>query len=169
MKRLVLLAAIAAQATIASAQWTMQTIDADELAGTKSDIAYMYTDSITGNTFVYYANMSDQYMIHSKEKVFDYKSGYAQYVGHYCGINVTVGLYTASGTLKEKFKMWLDVNPSGGANHARTRNAGKLINPVGQGKKVKKIVSHINNSDGYVRILADLFEGGNFDMKIPHR
>ena len=71
--------------------------------------------------------------------------------------------------LIEKFKMWLDVDAGGGtANYARTRNAGKMLNPVGQAKKVKKILKHLTSSDGYVRIVADLYGGTSLDLTIPH-
>lgn len=168
MKRLIIFAAIAAHAIIASAQWTMETTKADELKGTGEDIIYTYTDSITGNAFVYWASTPDQYLLFSNGKIFDFKSGYAQYTGHYSGLEITVGLYSNDDKLNDKFKMWLDVNASA-ANHARTRNAGKMLNPVGQSKKVKKILSHLTSTTGYVRIIADLYGGETFDLKIPHR
>ena len=168
MKKLLILAVITAHAAIASAQWTSEISKADELKGSSEDIIYTYTDSITGNAFVYWSSTPDQYLLFSNGKIFDFKSGYAKYVGQYSGLEVIVGLYQAKGDLIEKYKMWLDVNASD-ANHARTRNAGKMSNPVGQSKKVKKIISHLTSTTGYVRIIADLYGGETLDLKIPHR
>ena len=169
MKRLLILAAIAASSLTASAQWTFQTTAADELTGTKEDIVYTYTDSLTGNTFTYYASVPDQYILHAEHSTFNYKVLRSQY-GTFSGLEVTVGLYDASGTLSTKFDMWLDVQAGEGtADYARTRNAGKLLNPVGQAKKVKKILNHLTTTDGYVRIVAPLYGGTTFNLTIPSK
>lgn len=168
-KLLILAAAIITHAAAASAQWTTENLKGDDLTGSKPDIYHLYTDSIHGYTFAYWESSNEQYIISSGKQVFDVVAGYNKYAGHYCGIEVTVGIYTNDEKLIEKFKMWLDVDAGGGtANYARTRNAGKMLNPVGQAKKVKKILKHLTSSDGYVRIVANLYGGSPFDLTIPH-
>ena len=65
--------------------------------------------------------------------------------------------------------MWLDCPSSDGkSTFGETRNRGKLFNPIGQSKKVKKIFMHLQTT-GYVRILADLYGNSKFDLKVNHQ
>lgn len=167
--RLILLTALTLLSLAASAQWTTTPIKADPLKGTKDDIAHTYTDTIAAATFTFWESSPDQYLITSTRAPFAVEAGYSQFSGRYSGINVIVGLYTSDGTLQEKLKMWLDISAAEGmADVARTRNAGKMSNPVGQAKKVKKILTHLTTTDGYIRIAATLHGGSDYDLTIPH-
>ena len=67
----------------------------------------------------------------------------------------------------DKFDMWLECESGDGpVNTAQTFDKGGFWNPTGQGKKVKKIMKHLNEKKGYVRFFADLYNATDFDFKV---
>lgn len=156
MKKIILLLCLCATLS-AHAQWSSFTLDADELKGTPSVTTHTYT---TSDGIFTYAN-NNQFMISTSNGIFNYENA-----GSYRGYNVTVGLYDSQHNLTEKITMWLD-SPTDRPQDLRTRNAGTMNNPVGQKKKVKKIIEHLETTDGYVRILAPLYGKEDFDLMIP--
>jgi len=167
MKKIFIFSIMCLFAVFANAQgWVSSEIKADEFKGTKAYTAYSYSDDV--GVFVHWSNDDGQYKLISYSGMFNYDSGYSKYGGSYCGISVLVGIYDNNDKLIEKFKMWLDCDRGDGpVTEAHTRNAGGMSNPVGQGKKVKKILKHLNTGKGYVRFYADLYDSQDFDFKVP--
>lgn len=148
--------------------WSTKSHEADELTEQDSYTSYVYEDPNVGS-FIYWSNQKDQFRIISKNGIFNYESVYNQGGSHYCGFDIIVGLYDENNKLVEKFSMWLDCPSSDGKpTFGETRNRGKLFNPIGQSKKVKKILTHLQTT-GYVRILADLYGNSKFDLKVNHQ
>lgn len=148
--------------------WGSTLFNADELTDTQEYTSYVFDDPNVGS-FIYWSNKKDQFRIITHNKIFNYDSGYSKYGGNYCGFEIIVGLYDESDKLIEKFKMWLDCPLSDGKpTFGETRDRGKMFNPVGQSKKCQKIFKHLKTS-GYIRILAELYGGGKFDLKITHQ
>lgn len=168
MKKIILSLVFAMVSIISFGQvWTSTNYEADELTNTEAYTAYTYSSEV--GHFIYWSNKPDQFRIISNSAIFNYNSGYSKYAGHYCGFNIMVGLYDKNDNLIDKFTMWLDCPSSDGKpTFGETRNMGKMFNPVGQAKKCKKIFSHLKTT-GYVRIVADLYGTGKFDMKINHQ
>lgn len=147
-------------------KWENTVFPADDFKGTTAYTAYTYTDN-TG-MFVFWSNKDNQYKLVSKVGMFNYDSGYSKYSGNYCGITVKVGLYDNNNKMIDKFDMWLDCDKGDGpVTTAYTRDRGAMFNPVGQAKKVKKIMKHLKNEKGYVRFFTDLYNANDFDFKVP--
>lgn len=159
MKKYIIIAALFLSALCANAQWKVEQSPADELKGTKASTHYLYN---ADDCVFVYTEPSAMIMLSAKNHIFD-----AERNGAYTGASITVGLYTSDDTLIEKIIMWLD-NPSGEYRFLRTRNAGTMANPVGQKKKIKKIMEHLTTTDGYIRLLAPIFNAPDIDVKIPH-
>lgn len=156
-----------AQATSSgNAGWVITKQEADELKGNEAYTSYMYNQPGEGS-FVFWGFEEYQFRIISENGVFNYESGYNKYSGSYSGESITVGLYDDNDKLIEKFNMWLDRDKSKGGNFLNTRNAGGMMNPVGQKGKVKKIFKHLQGNSGYVRIVAARYNHADFDIKIP--
>ena len=147
--------------------WRERIIPADELKGNKEYIAYSYSDSI--GSFIYWSNKNGQYKLITYQGIFNYSKDRTPQ-GIICGLLFKVGLYNENDELIDKFDMWLDCfDDDGRVTEAFTRDQGGMFNPVGQGKKVKKIMKYLNEKTGYVRFYADLY-GNNpdaFDFKVP--
>jgi len=164
MKKIVFILAMVLIALVSNAQgWEAYRIPADEFTGTPESIAFVYTNDV--GELVFWANNDGQYRIATKQGFFNYKSAYS---GDY-GAIVKIGIYDSNDKLIDKFDMWLDCDRNDdGVNELHTRNRGGMINPVGQGKKVKKILKHLKEKTGYVRFYCDLY-GNNpdvFDFKV---
>lgn len=167
MKKIIIFSLFLSMAVSSNAQdWNVTEHQADELKGNTAYTSYVYDVPDVGS-FVCWNNKPYQYRIVNSDGIFNYKSGYSKYGGSYRGLTVIVGLYSADDKLIEKIEMWLDAE-SDKPTFLETRDAGGMFNPVGQKKKVKKIMKHLQSGSGYVRILADTYgTHKNFDLKIP--
>lgn len=161
MKKLFLIALICNMGifTCYAQEWVMTEHEADELKGTEEYTSYSYTVKDVG-TFVTWKEQ-EQYGIMSENEIFNFER-----VKQDTGLNVIVGLYDKYDKLKDKIQMWLDCD-SDKPKFLHTRDHGYMNNPVGQKKKVKKIISHLTSGEGYVRIVASLYGTNDFDLKIP--
>lgn len=161
MKKLIVLSVMLLSAVSTFAQWEKRHIEADELKGiTESYDAYIFQDENVGS-FVFWSG-KPLFKIINANGIFNYEltSGYR-------GMMITVGLYDASDKLIEKFTMWLD-GKDGEPKALFTRDTNFMSTPVGQKKKVKKILAHLK-TDGYVRILGETYgDAPDFDLKITH-
>lgn len=152
--------------TLSTGGWQITQKEADELKGNAAYSSYVYNQPGMGS-FVFWGYNEHQFRIISDNGVFNYESGYNRFSGSYSGENVAVGLYDGNDKLIEKFNMWLDRDKSKSGTFLNTRNAGSMINPVGQKGKVKKIFKHLQGDSGYVRIVASRYNHTDFDIKIP--
>lgn len=159
MKKLLTTVALCLITMTASAQWKIDKADADELRGTPASTNLYYNSE---ECIFMYMQTSDMIAIMSKGKVFN-----VEHVGNYVGEEITVGLYDSNDTLLEKIVMWLD-RQSSDYRFIHTRNAGVMFNPVGQKKKIKKIIEHLSKTNGYIRLIVPTFNSTDIDVKIPH-
>lgn len=170
MKRIVTITIALMMAIAMSAQeegaWQKNESKADELKGLSGNTYYTYTVPGVGG-FMFYGFDTYQFCLMSDGVQFNIETGYNQFAGSYAGVIVLVGIYDEEGQLKEKFKMWLDRVDNKGNCIVRTRDAGGMMNPVGQKGKVKKIFKALQSDGGYVRIVAERFQRTDFDLKIP--
>ena len=170
MKRIVSITIALMMAIAMSAQgegeWQKHESKADELKGSTGGTYYTYVVPGLGG-FMIYGFDTYQFFLISDSGQFNIDAGYSQFAGSYAGVIVLVGIYDEEGQLKEKFKMWLDRVDNKGNCIVRTRDAGGMMNPVGQKGKVKKIFKALQSGGGYVRIIAERFQRTDFDMKIP--
>lgn len=161
----VLVSLVMSVSMFAQGKWTETKIEADEFKGTKECTAYSFANEV--GAYTYWSNKDGQYRLQSFVGNFNYEKGYSQFSGHYCGIEVKVGLFDENDKMIDKFDMWLDCDSGDGpVTIAHTRDKGGMSNPVGQGKKVKKIMKHLNEKKGYVRFFADLYNEADFDLKV---
>lgn len=161
----VLVSFVMSVSVFAQGKWIETKIEADEFKGTKECTAYSFANEV--GAFTYWSNKDGQYRLQTFGGAFNYEKGYGQWVGHYCGIKVKIGLFDENDKMLEKFDMWLDCKDGDGpVTIAETRDAGGMGNPCGQGKKVKKIMKHLNEKKGYVRFFADLYNEADFDLKV---
>ena len=170
MKRIVsitiaLMMAIAMSAQV-EGKWLKQESEADELRGSRGGTYYSYIVPGLGG-FMIYGFDTYQYFLISDSGQFNIDAGYSRYGGAYAGISVLVGIYDENDKLTDKFTMWLDRVDNKGNCIVRTRDAGGMMNPVGQKGKVKKIFKALQSDSGYVRIVAERFQRTDFDIKIP--
>lgn len=147
-----------------SQSWDVTKHEADDLKGTKEYISYMYSVPGVGS-FVFWNNKENQYRIVSDDGIFNYEVVSSRY-GTNRGLSVIVGLYDANDNLQERLTMWLDCE-SDKPTFLETRDMGALLNPMGQKKKVKKIMSHLKKATGYIRFVASRYGKTDFDLKVP--
>ena len=170
MKRIVSITIALMMAIAMSAQgeglWEKHESKADELRGSSGGTYYSYIVPGLGG-FMIYGFDTYQYFLISDSGQFNIDAGYSRYGGDYAGISVLVGIYDENEKLTDKFTMWLDRVDNKGNCIVRTRDAGGMGNPVGQKGKVKKIFKALQSDTGYVRIVAQLFQSADFDIKIP--
>ncbi len=146
--------------------WNVTFHEADELKGNSAYTSYVYDVPEIGS-FVCWNNKPYQYRLVNNNGIFNYKAGYNRYSGSYRGLTITVGLYSENDNLIEKIEMWLDAEGDK-PTFLETRDAGGMFNPVGQKKKVKKIMKHLMSGNGYVRFIADTYGmHQDFDLKVP--
>lgn len=146
-------------------KWETTMNEADELKEQEAGEVMIYTVPKMGS-FVIWGWDKYQFRLTSDEAQFNIETIYNQYTGSHSGVLVLVGIYEDNGTLKEKFKMWLDREDNVGNRFVRTRNAGGMANPVGQKGKVKKIFKALQANSGYVRIVVQRYNTTDFDIKI---
>lgn len=145
-------------------QWEVTKHEADDLKGTTAYTSYMFSEPGVGS-FVFWSNLDGQFRIVSDNGIFNYKVTSTKYAT-YRGESIIVGLYDKDDKLIERIEMWLDCE-SDKPTFLETRNAGKMFNPIGQAKKVKKIMAHLNSGTGYLRFVAARYGKTDFDLKVP--
>lgn len=161
MKKIVLLLMFTCACMCVSAQgWETIRIEGDELKGTEETVAYSYTEPGMGS-FVFWENEASLFRLISDNGIFNIISS-----GGYIGMQIDVGIYDDNDNLVEKFKMWLDEERSSAAKRIVTRPGGTMSIPVGQKKKVKKIMNCLRGGNGYVRFLATRYDNSDFDLKV---
>jgi hypothetical protein len=156
MKAIITTAAMLLLSITASAQWVLERYKADPLLGTNETV---YKIFVQGD-FSFFIYSDDQFGIWTSDGIFNRERVRAD-----VGQQVLVGLYDDNDKLVDKFKIWLDYDNDG--RRLRTRDLGVMNNPVGQGKKAKKLYKHLNSGKGYARIVADRFGKSKYDIKIP--
>lgn len=147
---------------MAVAQGSWQTIktEADELKEQTAGQTMVFHVPDMGS-FVCWGWDDYHFRLNSEGAIFN-----TERVALYIGLQVLVGLYDANGTMKEKFKMWLDLDDSSANKSLHTRVANFMSTPSGQKGKVKKIFNTLLSGQGYVRIVAERYNAPDFDIKI---
>ena len=151
MKRILLLLVLCVTAMVSTAQngWQPITIDGDELKGTESYVVYNYN---TGDGILGFYENTGIIVIMTDKGIFDYDSDdYAK--------GVVIGLYDKNEKLVEKVQ-----TPTQRTFHVANRghSAFCVRDDVNA-----KLVEYIKNNNGYVRIVVDRWERGDFDIKVP--
>ena len=141
--------------TNAQGQWISKTVATDELLGEKGGKTCIYHDPDMGTLVVWDWN-DPQFRIISKEHIFNINSG--------GWIKTLIGIYDDRGNLTEKIELWLTSESSRDYTYARTISSGMI--PPGQKKKVRKLFKALQNSSGYVRIVAQRYNDTSFDLKV---
>ena len=160
MKRLIFLLYAFMTITASAGEWRTEITKADILLGWEVDfVNHIYQDSTS--YFIWRSDQPDQFTIISPN-IFDTEMSANGRVGAV----VRVGLYDEYGKLLEHFTMWLRKSNNRGTKLS-TFNLGYMSNPTGQDTKVRKIMKQLSkDSGGYVRIVADTFDEGIFDLHI---
>lgn len=156
MKKIITTIALALSVMAASAQWTGQYVDDDELKGVIGGMRYLYTDNSMG-IFQIAVPYPRQFMLGALHPFqTDYVEGKDQ-------CQVTVGLYTGK-TLAEKFT--INMTMPRGYQHALKLEADA---PEEDLQKADKLISHLYHQGNSVRIIAPLYGSGSFDLTIPSK
>ena len=144
-------------------KWTVSVHEADELTGTEAGAVYIYDVEGMGSMVIWDWEKPQFRLV--GERQFDMTS-YHSSSCYYTGLNVNVGIYSANGTLEEKFTMWLDAERSKANRFIKTRDAGGMFNPIGQKKHVKKIFAAMRDPGKYVRFVCDRYNATHFDLTV---
>lgn len=157
MKKFLLFFALLPVALFAG-EWSKQFVEADELLGNTTSY-YRYVFQEGEDAFVFRTDKPDQFSVVS-QYVLDtfYDRGRT-----FC--KVRVGLYDGSGKMTESFDMFLDVK-NNQSTVIGTFDCDFMSQPTGQQKKTRKIFAHLRGSEGYVRIVADSYSHGLYDIRV---
>lgn len=169
MKRILLFICLVVATINASAQgvWGRKTVKGDELLGTVDHTLYIYEDRPSEDVsfrIIFLNNVEDDFNIYTMRNIFKTMSREGATNNNiFLGI---VGFYDKDDNLIDKIdKFCFEVN---GIGRSDTAHPNKYTLKGGNNKKnAKKVLDHIKNSDGYVRIVAEMVKGGNYDLKIP--
>ena len=158
MKKILLFALLIPSCLFAG-DWSKTTVEPDELLGvTQSYIKYSYIDG--DMSFVFRTDKADHFYITSPH-VLDCHN----YNG-LVGCIVKVGLYDEQGKMLESFEMFLG-EKNNQCTAIGTFECDIMSQPVGQQKKARKIFKHLHGNGGYVRIIADSYSHGLYDLRVP--
>lgn len=139
-------------------KWEVDYEPADELKGTKADSVYFYLCDSVGS-FTYRYNSHDTFVLYSTKGSFKCRYNGWSLPKNAIQTNATIGLYDDNGELKDKFEYALNVGND--FNIAFSRLQYK--------KYARKVISWLESGKGYVRIVAALRNGLDFDLVVPHR
>ena len=144
---------------VVNAQWFTNYHEADALKELESYTAYVYVDSKVGS-FIFWDNTNDQFRLINKCGMFNVSCdimpfGYIQY-----GASVLIGFYNENDSLQSKEVMWLEAKE----DDFKTLETVKWNKPIGQKRKVKKILKWLETDGNYIRIIADTYGGKDFDL-----
>lgn len=152
MKKVLLTLILMVSALSAFAQrWDISSTEADELLNKPATTTYWYRDVL--GSFVFSTYPENIIKLNTSLGIFDYGPTSRR-------LFATVGLYDASGSLVKSVKI-LMLCRGGEESAAYTFDAKK-------DKKVsKEVIDYIKAGNGYVRVVAPIYGGGNYDIKIP--
>jgi len=138
-----------------SQTWSKYMNKGDELAGTPDTYYYVCRNGV--NTFVCWSEYDYIKIICKEYEMFNYETYISEYsYDEY--FYAKVGYYDAQGNLLEKEE--IRFSPQEG-------NPGTAFSSNRSKTSVKKLREFLrDNKTGYVRILANLYGGGRFDMKL---
>ena len=85
--------------------------------------------------------------------------GYIQY-----GASVLIGFYDENDSLQSKEVLWLEAKE----DDFKMLETVKWNKPIGQKRKVKKILKWLETDGNYIRIVADTYGGKDFDLIVTN-
>lgn len=124
--------------------WSKTHFKADELTNRPEINAYTFINDEIG-AFTFWDNVDDQFNVYTKNGIFNYNVKKQT--------PVVIGLYDKEDKLAEKVEMMMQ----------RTSTASNITSA--DKKKAKKVIAHIK-TDGYIRIIAPIYNGLQFDLKL---
>lgn len=157
MKRFLIVVAIILAVTgpLKAQEWVFKTIDADELLGTKEDSTAIF---VTEKYSVMLSFTNSEVWLMSKDCVFDY---------HKNEYWVMIGMYDADGNLISKDRQFCFYPNANSYTLVNIRNAKHLCKNHPGDTIVTRIIEHLNKGDGYVRIVAPMYQCEPLDINIP--
>ena len=158
MKKLLAIALTAILSMTANAQgtWRVSHRQADELKGQTAQDVYMYEAPGIGTVVVWDWKKPDFRLI--TDNGFFHQE-LVQGVG-LC-VPVNVGFYDKNGNLKTKFQLIMFIEDNQGMKWIAT--GGFYLGGRGN---IRKALARMKSGDGYVRIVAELYNRPDFDIKI---
>ena len=157
MKRLSIIAAIilAAIAPMRAQKWVFRTLEADELRGTSADSVAMF---VSEKYSVMVSFTQNEIWITSKECIFDY---------HKNEYWIMIGMYDADGNLLSKDKQFCYYPNANSYTLVNIRNAKHMRRNHPGDTIVTRIINHLNGGQGYLRIIAPMYQCASLDMTLP--
>ena len=133
-------------------EWEVEHHDADPMKDNVAFTSYTYMNE-SMDAFICWSN-TDRFCIYTP-RVFN-----ASYAGGTGGVSmmVTAGLYDADGNFIEKFDVYC--RNYDGDYHA-------LWTSQHDTKDSKRVLDHLRNTSGSVRIIAPVYSGAEMDIRIP--
>ena len=158
MKRLIIMAALilAAIAPMRAQKWVFRTLEADELQGTSADSVAMF---VSEKYSVMVSFTQNEIWITSKECIFDY---------HKNEYWIIVGMYDANDSLVSKDRVvcpYSNTQDRSLVNICNTRHLIRKDHP--NDTVVTRMIEHLNGGEGYVRIIAPMYQCASLDMTLP--
>ena len=157
MKKTILFAALllAAVAPLWGQEWSFRTIEADELRGTKSDsVAILMAEDYT----VMVSLTNCYVLVQSKDCIFDYHK-YEYYV--------LIGLYDYEGNLLSRDRIFCYYPNTQSYSLIKIANARHLSKNHPGDTIATRIIETLNSGEGYVRIIAPMYQCGELDITLP--
>ena len=147
--------------TINAQTWKVDTIEADELLGTKACIAYCFQDVENGKEFIIYDDNNEDFNLCVASGVFDFDGDGASGGKIVRGL---VGIYDENGKLIKKYDKYCF--ESIGSFYDKV-HSNKYSNMGGNNKKnAKNIIEHLKNGKGSVRFVIPLYQSFQFDFTV---
>ena len=159
MKKILTIVFITVVIMTASAQgtWTVSHRQADELKGQTAQDVYIYEAPGIGSVVVWDWNKPDFRLI--TDKGFFHQKR-VQGVNGFC-VPTNVGFYDKNGNFKTKFQLIMFEEDNHGMKWITT--GGWYL--AGRGN-IRKALKRMKSDEGYVRIVAELYNRPDFDIKI---
>ena len=162
MKKLITIALLLLMVLTANAQgkWTYSNFPADELKGQQAYTGYEYQVPGVGS-YVSWGWKNPDFRLITERGIFE-ESVCHEWYGSFRAVRVLVGIYTATGTLQEKFyvQMYKEKSSPGSKIHLSAMKK--------QQKLGKKIAKALSDGDGFVRFICARYSQSEFDLTVPH-
>lgn len=157
MKRLIIMAALilAAIAPMRAQKWVFRTLDADELRGTSADSVAIFD---TEKYSVMVSFTKTEIWIMSKDCIFDY---------HKNEYWVMIGMYDDNDSLMSKDKQFCYYPNANSYTLVNIRNTKHMRRNHAGDTIVTRIIKHLNGGQGYVRIIAPMYQCASLDIILP--
>ena len=141
------------------AQWSKTVVKGDELKGTSDGVNCVYSDDFKHIAF---NEKSDNYFIVVTDKSFFNYSSIRGSNRRFI-VDGLVGLYDNQDKLIERIEITFETmeKPTTVYPNKYTSKGGNNL------KRSKKVIDYLKNENGYVRIVLPLYNGEEFDLKIP--